>query len=223
MSVHLKSRQQCCYNGFWYTQKGTGWTKQSWIFEGLCQDLLKHRKANPQFHFETDINKIRDEVDTENAKRCLQIPGASHFVAEGGGVPKYQAPRPSVVAVGSGASGLKLLKDLLEGDPVDPELANARAAVCVDCPQNGKGDWRRYFTVPASETIRHMLEARTGMKLSTFHDEKLNICEACTCPLKFKVHTNLQVILKHTDGDTMKQLPDTCWIKSENANPKADK
>lgn len=158
-----------------------------------------------------------DEVDEANANRVLRIRGADIYVAASEGTPpKLSAPRPRVAVSGADAgSGITLLKDLLEGAPVDPWLSTQRAAVCVACPHNNKGDWTRIFTVPAAHTIRLMLEARSGMNLATPHDPNLVLCELCECPLRLKVHVSREVVQKHTSAELMEKLPAHCWIKLE--------
>lgn len=226
MSIRLKSRNQSCPGGFQFIQRETGWGKENagkpkawWDFRLLCTELQKHRLANPKFKLNTNLGAIMDEVDEANARRMLSIRGADIYVTStDGSSPKLPAPRPPVVGGGANpVSGITLLKDLLEGDPVHSEVSNRRAFTCTNCPQNGKGDWKRYFTIPVANAIKLAVEARTGMKLSTFHDESLGICEACTCPLKIKVHTRLDTVLKHTTEEVMEKLPEFCWIKSENS------
>lgn len=222
MSLRLKSRHQSPPGGFQFKQPQTGWVRQSWDFRSLCVELQKHRMANSKFQLNTNLGAIMDEVDEANARRVMSIRGADIYVSSTeGSPPKQPAPRPAGGAGGgvNPLSGLKLLKDLLEGDPVDGEMANARASVCVTCPKNVKGDWKKFFTVPAAESIRLMIEARSGLKLSTFHDEELHICEPCSCPLKLKVHAKLETVLKHTAAEIMDQLPEFCWIKTRDATP----
>lgn len=216
MSIRLKNRHQCPPGGFQFTQRETGWNRQAWDFRSLCVELQKHRIANPKFHLPTDLGEIMDEVDDANAQRVLAIRGADiYVVSTEGSPPKLSAPRPRAVGGGANSllSGIELLKDMLEDDPVAPAVSNTRAAVCVACPQNGRGDWKRYFTVPAAQKIASMLEARTGMKLATPLDDKLGICEACSCPLKLKVHFSDEVVAKNTSREVLDKTPDFCWMK----------
>lgn len=216
MSLRLKSRLHSPPGGFQFTQKETGWTRTAWDFRGICSELQKHRIANPRLKLNTDMGAIMAEVDEANARRVMSIRGADIYVmSTDGSPPKQSAPRPPVVGVGAKEDGNMLLTDLLGGDPVDAALANHRAAVCASCPMNAQGDWKRFFTVPAARTISAMLGAKVGRNLSTELDDKLGICEPCSCPLSMKVHIALPVVLKHTTSEVMDKLPSHCWIKQE--------
>jgi hypothetical protein len=121
------------------------------------------------------------------------------------------------------ASGAMTLVEFLASrqEAVAPELAEARAKVCVGgCPKHGPGEWERYFTQPASEAIRTRLSERQGMGLSTSVDDKLGICEACWCPLKLKVHFPIDRIMKRIPKADFDALWDQCWIRRE-SNPAA--
>lgn len=217
MSLRLKSRLVSPPGGFQFKQSETGWSRQTWDFRALCTELQRHRVANPKFKLNTNLGAIMDEVDEANARRVMSIRGADIYVASSeGSPPKQSAPRPAaVVGANPLTEGLRLLKDLLEGEPVNGELANTRASICATCPKNVKGDWKTFFTVPAAQSIRLMIEARSGLKLSTFHDEQLHICGPCSCPLVLKVHTNISTVLQHTTPEVEEQLPSFCWIKTE--------
>ena len=112
------------------------------------------------------------------------------------------------------AAGAAILADWLgDGAPlVDSETANTRAVICATCPQNGRGDLYRWFTVFASETIRKQISAFQDRKLTTPSDEKLGICYACLCPLKLKVHVPVESIKNHLSETARAKLDPRCWI-----------
>jgi hypothetical protein len=96
-----------------------------------------------------------------------------------------------------------------------PEIAEARAATCKSCDQNGDGDWLSYFTVPVSNQIRRQLSQKDGLELETSIDKDLGVCVACSCPLKLKVWTPLAHILNHTQPEVLNNLPGHCWQITE--------
>lgn len=92
-----------------------------------------------------------------------------------------------------------------------------RAAVCVECPLNGKGGWESYFTVPVSNAIRRELERKRTMKLETQFDDRVGVCEACSCPLQLKIWLPIENILSKVQPAQFDALAPGCWIRSERA------
>jgi hypothetical protein len=225
MPIRLKSRRECPPNGFQHKEKTSGWFLQTWDFNLLVDETIKHRRANPQLKLSTIKSQVEDEIDTENAIRVLAIKGAEIYVVSGGGpVPKPILPRnlPNRLAavVGAGkklVSGAELLEEWLGsgGKPESENVANSRAMVCAQCPKNGSGGLLRYFTEAASERIRRTLEIKNDMSLSTPFDEKIGVCEACLCPLKLKVWAPLDLVKKHLTPEAWEDLDPTCWILNE--------
>lgn len=224
---YLKSRDRVPPNGFQYLQVQTGW--KSWDanpntasdFNLLCQLLQQHRLANPQYKLPTDLTAIQNEVDTVNALRCLGMRGGDYYVQEGVAAPFQPALsaitdklRAAVEGVKKVSSGAAVLLDWEEsGDPpVSSEVSASRAEICATCPKNGKGDFTHYFTIPLSQLIRTSLNRLADLNLSTPSDDKINVCEACLCPLKLKVHTPMKHILEHTSGEVKAELDPRCWI-----------
>ena len=225
MALRLKSRMNSPPNGFLYHQKETNW--QSWKvapitqydFKQLCLALQAHRRANPQYHLATDLAVIEAEVDQANAVRVAAMPNTeSYLMNTEAPVPFLQAPKAKPLnaaeKVSALAAGAETVDDFLESgeQPVNVEVATERAQICAECPQNGRGDMTRWFTIPASELIRKQLERREQRGLTTMLDGQLGICTACLCPLKLKVHFQLPFILKHMSDDVKKKLDPRCWI-----------
>jgi hypothetical protein len=223
--IRLKSRTQACVNGFWFRQAQTGWEKQSWDFESLCQEVAAHRASNPRHNLTTDLNSIRAEVDEYNARRMQSIRGADIYItSDGPSPPLAPAPQhtrhswPSVVGGAKHVvAGVGILVDWLGSGamPVLNDIANSRAGTCADCPQNQPGDIFSIFTAPIAEKLRTQLEMRRSLNLSTPVDDKLKICKACHCPLTLKVHVPLQHIKDHLTDDVQADLDPRCWILSE--------
>ncbi len=223
--VRLKSRQNACVNGFWFRQAQTGWEKQTWDFEQLCNEVAAHRAANPRHNLSTDLNLIRNEVDEYNAHRMLSIRGAEIYISNNGVAPPSFPPAPTPMrnwpsVVGGAkhvAAGIGVLVDWLGSGamPVLNELAGTRAAGCAVCPKNQAGDIFAIFTAPIAEKLRLQLALRKDLNLTTPQDAALKICAACHCPLQLKVHVPLSHIASHLAPDVKQNLDPACWILKE--------
>lgn len=222
MPLQLKNLWQSVPNGFQYTQKETGWSLTTWDFNELCRAVQKHRQSNPKLGLSLDLSDIESEVNQVNAQRMMTIPGADIYVQNSGGsvsasalgkqIPQRLLDVAEKVAQLNAGRALISEWKSLGYDPVPKEESNRRAEICTDCPQNGKGDLTRWFTVPASERIRKEIESLKNENLTTEHDSKLGICEACLCPLRLKVHTPLPLIRKHLTDQSKAALDPRCWI-----------
>jgi len=84
---------------------------------------------------------------------------------------------------------------------------------------NGRGGLERYFTVTVAKAVRKVYEVRHNMKLATPHDDKLGVCEGCSCPLKLKVHFKVEDLQVTLDW-AQKELHPLCWITKELLNAK---
>lgn len=224
----LLNRRQFPPGGFQFFEPKTGWrSSPGFTFDQVVEEIIRHRMANPRFasQWNTDFDLVADELDTYT---CVRI-GMDPNYCSGGSPSFVSGPPPSrsqwvgrVVESAAAArkvmTGIAVLLDWLGsgGKPVAPELAEARAAVCAGCPQNTAGNLTDFFTVPASEQIRKQLAIRSDMKLATTHDEQLNVCKACFCPMKLKVHTPIQHILAHLKPEGRAALDPRCWIPKEN-------
>lgn len=222
--VRLKSRTQSPVNGFQFIDPAIAAdAMQTWDFESLVAQVQARRAANPRFGLTTDANSIRQEVDAQNALRMLSIRNAESYVTvEGGPSPNRGASRsPSWAGAVGGvrklAAGMGTLKDWLGsgGVAVPPPKSEGRAAVCVVCPQNQPGDILAMFTQPVAERIKAQLAIKNDLNLTTTYDDKLEVCQACACPLKLKVHTPLEHIAAHLPEAVKAQLDARCWILKE--------
>ena len=220
----LVDRQKQIPNGMFYYEPATKWRSRPWAsFDQIVQDLIAHRKGNPalaqKFGWSTDYNSVADEVDAFNTRVCEQM-GWTQFIRGGGG---QAQPLPFPVSAGKpqrlgavGAGGLTLVEWIKSKEEAVPDtLAEKRAEVCVRCPKNQKGKLLDFFTEMTSWMIRKAFEDRSRMNLSTIHDENLNVCSACYCPLKLKVHMGLDRILKRLPQESKQALDPQCWILSE--------
>lgn len=219
--IKLKDRRKPGPNGFMYHERRTDWKSwivdptSQWDFGLLCQRYQEHARLNPGLAMPVDLKTIEEMMDLANALRYAQIPGADIYITRTGeSAPKAPAPRNPVVQVV--AAGRVLVEWIKSGEEAVPvAVANKRAEVCATCPQNGTGDWTRYFTEPAQAAIKREYERRKEMKLSTPYDEQLRVCEACDCPLKLKVHMPIDRIRQALTGEQKGRLDPRCWIPNE--------
>lgn len=228
--TRVKNRRVAAVGGWQYHQPQTGWSLERnapnavWDFGAAVQAIIQHRKGNPRFNLSTDQATVENELDEHNALRMLSMPGAESYVDTTQATdPKHRPPlnpsSPNVVAASERViGGAKIALEMFgQKGPVSRDLAEKRAAVCVDCPANDKGDWTRWFTVPAAGIVRQMLSVVTGMKLKTSFDDRLVFCTACSCPLKSKVWAPLDHIKSHTPQEAIDHLDPRCWIlKNDN-------
>lgn len=226
MPVILKDRQKQIPYGYKFYQPETGWRpKRHASFYQIVQQVISHRKGNPvmtQKHgWRLDTAGVEQEVDAFNAKLCFDHGWHDYIMGTGvDASPPKLRPRSASGAVAAGADLVGGATALVEmfgegGRPVASALAATRAAICASCPKNEQGDWTRFFTEPASMLIRKMLGIVKDLDLRTPHDDKLQICGVCYCPLKTKVWANRSHILRHLKPELQSQLPGHCWIRNE--------
>ncbi len=207
-------------------------------FDQVVKAAIAARSGNPtltrQKGWSLDYNVVSDEVDQFNARIC-ESQGWNNYITTAGAasVPKLpprdqdtilQNLRTAAVASKELVRGAKTLIEFLDsGEPTVPQdQAERRAATCGVCPKNEPGDLTKWFTVPASELIRRQLEKAQARHLKTSQDENLNLCTACHCPLRLKVHIPLDWITKRLSPEQMARLKEApvCWILQE-ASPAA--
>jgi hypothetical protein len=235
MGYRLKSRQLQIPNGFKFIQPETGWVAPRFAsFNSIAKNLAAHRKSRPDLiakhSWRTDMEGVEFDLEQFNIRLCLRHGWTDYLEGmEGGGgpLPKSRPPTQSEVEQVSAAagrakkiwSGVKTLNDWIDsGDaPVPAKQAGDRAAVCVQCTMNTAGDFTSWFTKPAAGAIKSQIEKLQARKLSTPHDEKLNVCDVCLCPLKLKVHTPLSFIQANMSEAVLSELQkvEKCWIVKE--------
>lgn len=212
--------------GWRFYQAETKWRAPTPISSTLSQTVqlvramrLKNPAITARFKLATHPEAIKSEVIKYNRK-------INGLPEEGTPLP-FLTPRSTSRNVGAGAvaanwarrtaTGVATLADWLgEGAvPVKSELAEHRASICAECPKNLPGDLLSFFTKPVSELIRKQLEERKQLSLSTTHDEKLSVCDACGCPLRLLVHVPIEVKLKKMNKKIKEALDERCWVLSE--------
>lgn len=183
--------------------------------------ILNHRLKNPaavvQHNLLVDVTAIGNELENYTRARLGMPP-------MGAGAPKPTPPITLPQMSGAVAAGVAAVKKLAAGaallleweesglPPVAPELSAKRAAICASCPKNDPGGFGKYFTASVSENLRKRLSRLHQMNLTTPSDDKLEVCSACLCPLKLKVHTPLALIIKRLKPEFRAELDARCWI-----------
>lgn len=223
--LRLRNRNKCPINGFQYFQPETGREFTEWSFSAICEKVQADRQANPRFNLTTDRDLIESEIDYVNALRMSKVQGGEEYIADPTASVASPVPNPKASApqflhrVGQVAAGAVALVDWIKdrAEAVPPEKAYHRASVCVTCPMNDKkADLLDYFTIPASEAIRAAISLRSEWKLETPFDDLLNVCSACSCPIKLKLWLPLDKILSKMNDETKAGLHANCWITKTN-------
>lgn len=216
-------------NGGWaFRQPQTNWTNPMALvgFDASVKAIIKHRMANRAITVKhglaTDPMAVANELENYTRTR-LGIPldtGPSFFQRS-----RSLFPEGAAAVVGDSwirritrtKTGVVTLADWLgtDGKPVASGLAEERASICATCPQNKKGDLISFFVKPVADLIRKQLEERKELKLSTSKDADLNVCDACGCPIKLKVHVPLRFIKSHIKSPEFNKLDPRCWILKE--------
>lgn len=243
--VRLKNRNAGIPNGLRFLQPETNWKPRPHSsFTGIVQALIQHRKGNPALKnkYPTDLRAVEDEVDAFNAKLAQKMGWTDYITESAGGAPRTffhpspGLPRPPIQrtlapakdpnvlsAVGEKIkkiwSGVKTIDQWLDSgiSGVESSLSESRAAVCAACPKNTKGDFTSWFTAPAAAAIKRQIEKAQSKKFTTPHDEKLNVCDICLCPMKLKVHTPINFIQENMSPEVLAELKavPNCWIPKE--------
>jgi hypothetical protein len=231
----LKNRQVPIPNGFQFRQPETGWVPERYSsFDSVVNQVIAHRQGNPYLMqlngWSTDRATVEMEVDNYNTRICQAMGPTWAQWVEGGPTVNapFQPPPPQpilsqlsggVAAVKKLASGFGLLFEWDQSGrpPVEKELAEKRASICVTCPKNDKGGLAAWFTSPFAATIKARLARLHELNLKTSHDENLQVCSACACPLGLKVWTPLDLVEKKITPEVRTDLDPRCWILSRDA------
>lgn len=187
--------------------------------KNIMQARVRNKALSLKHNLSTDYDVIANELIAYNQKiRGIAPPAPSFFQGS-----RSQSLRDAVAAakdkfvgyIRKSGTGMSTLADWLGDKPVAQVLAEGRASICVDCPQNKEGDLLSFFTKPVSDLILRQLKERQDMNLSTSKDAQLNVCDACGCPLKLKVHVPLDYIKAHIKKPEFDKLDDRCWMRKE--------
>lgn len=216
----LKEPQKAIPGGFRFYEPSTKWQPTPFSsLDSITEQLIAHRRGRPDLVIKNgwslDRAQVRAEVEQFNVAFCQQQGWTDYLL---GGAETVPFTEPIRLPLRQRAKNLVVGAETLvawddEGAPTVPaEVAAHRAQICVLCPRNGKGGIESYFTVPVANKIRSELERKRSMKLETPFDDKLGVCEACSCPLPLKVWMPLPNILKKISAEQKAELHPDCWI-----------
>lgn len=203
-----------------FRQPQTGWTNPYAMvgFKASVDAIRKHRLANPaitaKHRLSTDPNEIGNELEKFTRVR-LNIPDPStSFFQSSSSLPSRVVA--AAADIKRAAQGTAVVLDWIQagGDPVAQELAEKRAAVCVECPKNVQGAW---YTEAPAELLKAAIIGWQSLKGSKFpfetqQGDKLKSCDVCKCLMRLKVFCPLDSILEKTKPEIMKEFPQACWI-----------
>lgn len=172
-----------------FVDPDTGFLYQAENREALFNRIVSYREQNkltPILYLEEVLEHYLCELP-ENCAKCTEEPLRRGL---------YQYLR----------GGIALIENLYYGKKnlIEQEQADARAAICVSCPQNVFPDKTDFLLW--SDLIA---EASTGGRKSSLHD-KLGNCNACSCCLRAKVF--FKGPFKLTASELAK-MPSFCWQK----------
>lgn len=236
MVIRLKNRQKYIPNGFKFYLPEVKWRAPSNAsFERIVRELMSVVAANPaqaqRGKWPSSYEEVADWVDRYNAEICYRM-GWSDYIIDSSAesLPKLspQHQQESLLSLSAAAArakelvaGAKTITEWIDSGepPVPSQQSLQRAIVCAACPLNEKGDLTKWFVVPAAELIKRQVQRMHERKLTTPRDDELNICTACHCPLKLKVHIPIGWVTKKLTDEQKEKLKSgrDCWILAEMA------
>lgn len=232
----MKSRRTFPPSGWIFYEPKTGWNAPGGVtFEECVGAIIQHRLSNPRFagQWMTDVVGVSNELDHYT---CLRLNGDKNYCDDNAppsfpqGFPSHtQMRNPSLrraVSAGSGSShaqktvaGIGLMIEWLGSGltPVSKELAEKRAAVCVQCPLNQIGDFWQRVDANIAKKIKTAVAIKNDMKLETSLDNNLHSCLGCDCWLPLKCHVPIEHIKSHTSDAVIEELKkgNDCWQLKE--------
>lgn len=224
--------------GWQFYQPETKWRAPTPISSTLNQTVMlivAMRRKNPaitaKFKLATNTEAVKSELLRFNRKRL--------GLSEESTPSPFQTFRRSSSGGAGGAAGGRGVIDSMSGfkraaqgtavvldwlgsgaNTVSQELAEKRAATCVQCQNNVPGSW---YTEAPAEIIKKAVEAwktmtgKVSFEFKTEQGDKLKSCDTCKCLLPLKVFVPMEHIIQKTRPDVMEELPSLCWIARRDA------
>lgn len=112
---------------------------------------------------------------------------------------------------------LGVLKEWLGegGAAVDRRIAEHRATICRECPENRHPKWWEHTKHAIAEVIRMHLEVKNRTHIAVEDETNLHMCRVCGCCIPLKIHVPLKHILANTEPEMLAKFPLACWIPNE--------
>lgn len=198
-------------------QFGPQWTNKMAMvgFDASVKYIISERTRNKAIStkhgLSTDYETVASELEKFTKLRLgipLQPP-PSFFWQSSNHLPSRVVAAAADIKIAAEGAAVPIDWFRNGGMPVSRELADKRAAICVQCPKNVAGNW---FIETGAEIVKEIIEFRKDIKLETAHDADLKSCDVCKCLMRLKCHTPLQFILKNTKKEMLGQFPKNCWI-----------
>lgn len=219
--------------GWKFTQPQTGWSMPSGLgFHMAVQTIIQHRLQNPRFKLATDKETVADELDAytcailkHDPNYCIDV-SQQPFIPplpvtrQPAGANRVSALKENAVAASKFIKNSTIgIRSWIEwfgnGQLASQSLADRRAGICVSCPQNTKGDLMERFGASVGMEILEIFTTLNNLDTHTKLDDRLHICNVCSCPLKAKVWCPIEIATKHLDDKAKSKLPDFCWLLKE--------
>lgn len=101
----------------------------------------------------------------------------------------------------------------VDGNVVPVPEAERRAAICLVCPQHDTtGGLQKYFVKEGANELMALFSMLKDKDVKTSVDDKLGICQVCSCAMRAKVFVTSPIIKKNMPLDEISKLPPNCWI-----------
>jgi hypothetical protein len=203
--MRLKNRRWDPPGGWVYTTD-QGVVIREKLFDLLLYSAIQHFKANDRFGTLEGRNDKGLTVYTRESLQaaieqqiCENSPPGTCLEDER--PPQERFDMHKVVAVA------RALIQHYSNSVITPELADSRAATCLNCKLNNSA-FRGCWTCNSARS----LVSRT-VKRKTSLDKHLYICNVCGCLLAVKVWLTPEG-LRQTNTVAKEKYPDYCWMRS---------
>ena len=107
--------------------------------------------------------------------------------------------------------GVALFKSFLFKEMVEQEVADKRAAQCVDCPFNSFPEKNNFDAMADSMALRQIGERKSK------HHDNLGNCAVCSCLMRSKVFFKGNFDITDAEAEKMKLV--NCWQLQHSTNP----
>lgn len=236
MSYTLKSRSRTPKGGWAFRQPEANWEMPlplAQTFESATRLIRQMRINNRKLNLPTDAGSVARDLEQFTLARLnfdpeWCVPGQDEVKKKPVSPPGpekspslWQRARAGAAAlvgeVKKTAAGARILGDWLGAgmEPVASSLAESRAAICLECPKNVRGNWRTMVTGAVAEAVKEQAEMKGRIELATPQDHELGTCGVCLCHLPLKVWVPLSHIAEHTSEQVWSELPEWCWMRKE--------
>lgn len=112
------------------------------------------------------------------------------------------------------ARGAAVLKDWLGDAEVVPQhIAEERAKICIDCPENREPRWWEKIKTDLADRMILHLSVKNKIGLAVKDEEKLGICRVCGCCNPLAIWVPNEHLKKHTSAELQSKFPAWCWKK----------